>query len=1005
MGAAFPAPKTKVSPMIIKNSLKNIIRARGKTALFVLLLAATTLVLCLGLAMRISISAFLEECDGQYTTLALFEYMGGDYPNESAFTAEAAQAIRSFDETAVTASEHALGWDREGRALGYAEGFFRVDESAPLRDLAVLRVYGVSQTVNGTYGARTAFVRETLSCRQDLTENAVQLLLPEDFTPEKGTDYIICGVYENAGGSQHMIYAQDIDCFDGSGTIPGVMAVPAEGLSANAVQYILAESLDVARNSVTLKAANMPEAVYEFHQGLLYIQEGRFYTAEEAARGDRVCIVTEVFTQRTGLGLGDTVALNFILRSEENPDRSYWAAAGFDATEEYTIVGVANAPTEYQANIYIPHPSGLDTVTNAGSYTIGSAVIENDAADTFLREISDSLPERVRVTVYDQGYGAAAGPFAAIERIATLVSAVCLSVTAAVLLLFGYLFVHRQRETTEAMLLLGAGKTRVFAHFLLGAFCIALIGTALGALGANRLVQYVEALILRLTESISVADDRFSSAALTIAKELPFAIHLQFTDFLAIAAVVLALCLLLCLPWLIAATGGTHMGNRHADGPKKARKSSALPGTPFKYALLSLSRGKSRTLVVPLVAAAAVLLLCHLAGTAAQYDRELTNLRENTVISGAAMDIHGRSISGLLLEPVDVNEMLSAGVVTAVYPTATLPCMPLSSAAEAAPDLRMSESLVAKIKLGDKIHACTDINCTPEFYYSEGAQIEFLPGYDMSVLASPLGEDGVIPAIVSARMLSELGTELGESLRVASLNSDMQVYYLEVLPVGVFEPASVYDNIYVPLDAWCPLDYLFGDLTETLPTRRGEMSLREYLYRFTYTSVVYELSDAAQLPALKDWFWDYGFSEVQGIRQNRTFMVLEDRLYNASVSTLEQHIRYVSAVYPCIYLLMGVIGLVASYLLMVSRRKEFAIMRSLGVPKWRSFLTFFSEQAFLCLLGCAAGLLLRTILSGWPEGSALLLCAGFAVCYGLGACISIAIMNAAPALNILSEED
>jgi len=94
-----------------------------------------------------------------------------------------------------------------------------------------------------------------------------------------------------------------------------------------------------------------------------------------------------------------------------------------------------------------------------------------------------------------------------------------------------------------------------------------------------------------------------------------------------------------------------------------------------------------------------------------------------------------------------------------------------------------------------------------------------------------------------------------------------------------------------------------------------------------------------------------------------------------------------------------------AYLLIVSRKFEFATMRGLGVPRIRTFISFFSEQFFLCLTGTLIGAIIWYLLWGIPSLAHLVLSVGFLTCYFVGSAISIMIMNHADVLQILLDRE
>ena len=137
----------------------------------------------------------------------------------------------------------------------------------------------------------------------------------------------------------------------------------------------------------------------------------------------------------------------------------------------------------------------------------------------------------------------------------------------------------------------------------------------------------------------------------------------------------------------------------------------------------------------------------------------------------------------------------------------------------------------------------------------------------------------------------------------------------------------------------------------------------------------------------------------------REFIVLKDAAFNNSVASLRQQIGYINTLYPCLYVLVGIIAVVVSYLLIVSRKLELATMRGLGATRTGAFFSFFYEQSNLCLLGTAAGLLIWQLVWGAPAALHLTLIAGFLICFFTGSAASITIMNYSSVLTLLLDKD
>ena len=157
--------------------------------------------------------------------------------------------------------------------------------------------------------------------------------------------------------------------------------------------------------------------------------------------------------------------------------------------------------------------------------------------------------------------------------------------------------------------------------------------------------------------------------------------------------------------------------------------------------------------------------------------------------------------------------------------------------------------------------------------------------------------------------------------------------------------------------------------------------------------------------SFKDYLSDYGYSQVKKVDSVREFIVLNDAAFNYAVASTKQQIRYINLLYPFLYALVGIIAVVVSYLLVISRKTEFAIMRGLGGTRIRTFFSFFLEQGTLCVLGSFIGLAGWWIIKGTPDDLHLLLTGGFLICYFAGCSLSILIMNHTHVLTILLDRD
>ena len=129
--------------MIARNGIRTTLRARGRTALFTALILLLTLTLALGLGMWAYCSGTLAEMDETYTSVALLEYLGQDYPDGSVADENARQAASALDDAAIAAVDGVARWERNDRALAAMDGYLRSAGDIPYGDQAVLAVFNL----------------------------------------------------------------------------------------------------------------------------------------------------------------------------------------------------------------------------------------------------------------------------------------------------------------------------------------------------------------------------------------------------------------------------------------------------------------------------------------------------------------------------------------------------------------------------------------------------------------------------------------------------------------------------------------------------------------------------------------------------------------------------------------------------------------------------------------------------------------------------------------------
>ena len=829
-------------------------------------------------------------------------------------------------------------------------------------------------------------------------EGVMAFILPSitDFVAESGKRYLLHGFYWHDGGNITFLVA---DFYSGCETEPWLELTGEDDPALTEGIFIdYADRYRTAASFAQVEASGNIAALEVFQQGTLYLKEGRFPAAGETG----VCLISGSTAEQMGVGLGDTVNVSILAA---NPEKWYDMTESGDL-RTWEIVGVTNPTNDYSGWFWVSDAEGGFEVPMFG-YTLGQAVLDNRSAVQAVKKLQMLMPEQVRLTLYDQGYSTAAQPIQAMRTTAIAITAASALGALAVLFLFAYLFIGRQRETVQVLVSLGTPRKKIRLWFLSGTslvtVCSAALGTAVGCLTLDRVI----AKAMAIAERLYAVDTRYSNAALGVVLEAPQAASIPAWYAVVTAAAVFAVALALCMVFLRYA--------RRENAPRKGKTSVRVPKGKTslygwgagRFALLSAKRGGWRSVVVPAAALVLTLLLGLLTATADSWEGQLEDLYDNSTPEGRMVSVNGRNAAGLFVSMETARELYQSGLLG---------------------DIAVSMSW----NYSDVV-ALNSLSAAPEFYYTGTPEVEWLDGWDESFLAGseyssilyslyfPDEEtvgSGLLtyPALVSRSFLEEADLALGDECQVGFRTeffrgSDLNLS-VPIKIVGVFEQVGRDQNVYVPLSFWCDPNWITD---ETGPLEEGEQvslsdivttkaELEKYIYAATsFGTCRFTLRSGYGLELFRQLLADGKYSQVGIPSGNRTTVVLMDQNFQETVGGLGRYISFSRILFPMLLVVVGVMGLIISWLMVNGRRMEFAILRGLGASRRRVFATFFLEQGMLCLIGSLIGALALT--AGYFSWSVWLAAGGFMICYLLGCALSILAVGRAKLMALLSERE
>ena len=1035
--------------MIARNGVRTVLRSRGRTVLFAALILILTLTLSLGLGMWSYCRETLAEMDETYTSVALLEYLGQDYPDGSVADKGARQAASALDDAAIAAVDGVDLWERNDRALFAMDGYLRSSGEIPYGDQAVLAIFNliprydfaqlsedelaekfvatdfdnmtcrihVSGLLGGdaevplysTYNAINAGedTYVTVSSRGDTVlvtpegrtdlwsipgiasyiysaasgtyQSDDQVLVGYDaivshclyslegregvavtielgdsgFAGEKNRHYLIHGQFAETGMANRTLVLTDF--YDGCETKPYAEISGADDpLMQESLFTQYAQHYRMANNYVTLESSDDIPALEVFQQGYLSLREGRFPAAGEAG----VCVADGALADTCGLTLGDTIDLTRMT-----------SAAGdrFDLTvtdevRTLTIVGVTTALKEYQGTVWTSGAEGGFGEPLFG-YQLGRAVLDNGTARQAADALQSLMPDGVRITLYDQGYSAAAQPLEAMESTASAVTLATACGTLAVLVLFAYLFVGRQQETVSVLMSLGTPARGVRLWLLSGAAVVAggaaVAGTLLSAVTLRGMLR----LALYAAQSLYAVDQRYSQAAVGMALERSDKIAAPVWPSLAAGGAVLLLALALCLIFLRQA--------RQQNTPKRGRLSVRVPkdGTsaagrgPLRFAMLSARRGGWRSLVVPAAALVLSLFLGLLAATAEGWNRQTDALYESSTLTGQAVSTNGRWNTGLLVPADAARTLWKSGMLSDLSVSLSWHYWRSDEIPRFAETSFGQERRRAWIARQPQVVALNSLSAAPAYMNSQPPTVTWLDGWDESFLSGSAyqpfyyalrpGNGGLYgdeaqtyPCIVGADYAARHDLAPGDTFFVwiswSTMNRTMETA-ITLRIVGTVNQAGTAESIYVPFGFWGDPSWLTGEEDVLAPGERPDFLFtdREQMEKFFYGTCTFTLRSAYDLEPFRQYLAQQEFSQVRAAGKNRTTLLLLDQSFTETVSALGRYITFSRILFPALFLMVGLIGFLISRLMINGRRMEFAIMRGLGASQKRVFASFF----------------------------------------------------------------
>jgi ABC-type antimicrobial peptide transport system permease subunit len=1046
--------------------MKSIIRTPKKTFLFFFLLIILTIFINIGARMYDSACSMLLDADKTYTTVTELKYLGDSDVDEISFYKTMNSDLLNFDFKALENHKNVKSVDMEKTAWAF------IDNNAIKRDNTVLSNYIMVKINNITKYKDDPYmgvVKENLYGKR-ARENSYIVINDLD---EQGNslnynfindhEYLVIGKITNEKSPMLILSPGMSEITDDIPCIIDLTENPDFLLSKEGKQILkLKDAITVVDNSLPVTTVSSLEASEPYYFNDLVIEEGRIFNhAEYQENQNKVILINETIASYYHVRVGDRINLKLHYNKSGIGLSDYLLDSKFAYESSYEIVGILENREDYKYTIFMPDPNWLKQ--DFHTTTVARYIVKNGTGADFINDTKDLLLPNMEFMVYDQGYAEATEPIYALKNNAIMIIVLGLLSCIAILILYSYLFVIKQKDTLKTMISLGTGKSRTAKYILYGStsliFCATTIGSIISFLFLNNVTKLLYETIKNSTYG---SDLRYSERSFGLQMNYVPEVRTNLWLFIMVILFILVVnfihSLFLCL-FIISENKKV----RKYKSIKKEKVSLSSKKLTFgnikpialKFALTSMIRSFTRSFIVPLISFILSIFIVFLGLLSTLQQEKLDTVYDRIPVTAYVTSLHNntREIGAISLHD-DIYRLINPNYSYRMDGDITLYNDYLNNveytslqAEEERNQLLKASEYFDKINLYKVIRyeymgiSKTKDNKTsteqslPQFpnirehnnafgydwflskigkmpklayaddirytpdYVNSNINVDFLAGYNYESLQ--LREN---IAMISRNFATANDIQNGDTIRITAwvnFGNEAACSVIDVKVVGIYNSKWKTDTIYIPwIMSYDHNYYIDSDYPLEMNDTTNNKEIWNELLPRNITSVTFTLKNTDKLSDFRDYLETEGYSQLGKINSKRRVFVIQDKYLAETIQNLTNHIKLVDTIKQFMLILFGILGFVVSYLLIKHRVDEMAIMRSLGAKKGYVFFAFFLEQFILFFIGLAPVIVYVCI---FPSKVVLYSISlfYFTICYLLGTALALIIISKANVLDVL----
>ncbi|MDF3001875.1 MAG: transporter permease [Bacillota bacterium] len=411
----------------------------------------------------------------------------------------------------------------------------------------------------------------------------------------------------------------------------------------------------------------------------------------------------------------------------------------------------------------------------------------------------------------------------------------------------------------------------------------------------------------------------------------------------------------------------------------------------IRNALLNAKRHKLKSILVILACMLIVIFLFLYIGGLEANSRMLENLPEAITIPARISNLSGTLSTGMMIKESVIKGIEESDYIADYFYTAEL-----GAALGAIPEDKVSEMEQGRMNfplcLGvNRLSAYTDLN---------EEDVTFIDGYGPEMLES---DEPV--CIVRDRDLALWQINTGDTIDLTLFyiiypndNAVKDFRWMGIYPVKIIGSSR---DIVKPDAERRSMQVIF-------PVKWLQKLSHQRETMFFADAARFRIAKPLELNAFKDEMKELGLMSVISQAkpaQRGIALIVSDETFIKAATRLKENISLMKSFMPFLLIVVGLVGFVVSYLLLHSRKPEFAVMRSLGVSKKSCFIILFFEYAILDLAGSCLGVLAIAAFSSLTVSLTAVVVTLFFCAYMAGTAAALVMLNRFSVMEVLSALD